>query len=210
MPQASLLILATAAAMEVGKGVMEVQAAKAQENQLDLQAKQNELQYQQSTLSNLDSLDKVIQRQAAQMTTRGVAFSSPSFNATQRNTENIGQHTDVLCAIKKYESKVMAESFAQFKDEVPILRDTKIASGAKGFESIGQALGNVSQGLIQTDLRLEQEKSNALLLQATSSADQIKSDALVKLKPIKLHKIRSSNWIILKIPHLLIIKPKGN
>ncbi|WP_010598041.1 hypothetical protein [Rickettsiella massiliensis] len=68
---------------------MEVQAAKAQENQLDLQAKQNELQYQQSTLSNLDSLDKVIQRQTAQMTTRGAAFSLPSFNATQRNTENI-------------------------------------------------------------------------------------------------------------------------
>ncbi len=89
MPQASLLILATAAVMEVGKGVMEVQAAKAQENQLDLQTKQNELQYQQQTLSNLDSLDKVIQKQTAQMTTRGVAFSSPSFNAVQRNTENI-------------------------------------------------------------------------------------------------------------------------
>ena len=89
MPQASLLILATAAAMEVGKGVMAVQAANAQENALDLQAKQNEVQYQQQTLSNLDSLDKVIQHQTAQMTTRGVAFSSPSFNAIQRNTENI-------------------------------------------------------------------------------------------------------------------------
>lgn len=76
----------------------------------------------------------------------------------------------------------MAEPFAQFKDEVPILRDTKIASSAKGLEAIGQSLGNVSQGLMQTDLRLEQEKSNALLLQATSSADQIKSDALLKLK----------------------------
>ncbi len=76
----------------------------------------------------------------------------------------------------------MAEPFAQFKDEVPILRDTKIASGAKGLEALGQAFGNVSQGLMQTDLRLEQERSNALLLQATSSADQIKSDALVKLK----------------------------
>lgn len=89
MPQAGLVILATAAAMEVGKGVMEVQAAKAQENALDLQAKQNEMQYQQKTLSNLDSLDKVIQHQTAQMTTRGVAFSSPSFNAIQRNTENV-------------------------------------------------------------------------------------------------------------------------
>ena len=89
MPQAGLLILATAAAMEVGKGVMAVQAANAQESALDLQAKQNEVQYQQQTLSNLDSLDKVIQHQTAQMTTRGVAFSSASFNAVQRNTENI-------------------------------------------------------------------------------------------------------------------------
>ncbi|HEY2567216.1 MAG TPA: hypothetical protein VGH95_05895 [Candidatus Aquirickettsiella sp.] len=89
MPQASLLILATAAAMEVGEGVMQVQAAEGKEKQLDLQAKQNELQYQQKTLSNLDNLNKVIQHQTAQMTTRGVAFSSPSFNAVQRDTENI-------------------------------------------------------------------------------------------------------------------------
>jgi hypothetical protein len=101
MPQASLLILATAAAMEVGKGVMEVQAAKAQENALDLQAKQNELQYQQKTLSNLDSLDKVIQHQTAQMTTRGVAFSSPSFNAIQRNTENISARQQKNLDIQK-------------------------------------------------------------------------------------------------------------
>lgn len=101
MPQASLLILATAAAMEVGKGVMEVQAAKAQENALDLQAKQNELQYQQKTLSNLNSLDKVIQHQTAQMTTRGVAFSSPSFNAIQRNTENIAARQQKNLDIQK-------------------------------------------------------------------------------------------------------------
>lgn len=89
MPQASLLILATAAAMEVGEGIMQVQAAEGKEKQLDLQAKQNELQYQQQTLSHLDNLNKVIQHQTAQMTTRGVTFASPSFNAIQRNTENI-------------------------------------------------------------------------------------------------------------------------
>lgn len=76
----------------------------------------------------------------------------------------------------------MAESFTQFRDEVPILRDTKVASSAKGLESIANVLGNVSQGLVQTVQRLEQEKSAALLLQATSSAEQVKSDALVKLK----------------------------
>ena len=101
MPTLFIFLLATAAAMQVGKGFMEVQAARAQENQLDLQAKQNELQYQQQTLSNLDSLDKVIQRQTAQMTTRGVAFSSPSFNAVQRNTENIAARQQKNLDIQK-------------------------------------------------------------------------------------------------------------
>ena len=101
MPQASLLILATAAAMEVGEGVMQVQAAEGKEKQLDLQAKQNELQYQQKTLSNLDNLNKVIQRQTAQMTTRGVAFSSPSFNAVQRDTENIAARQQKNLTIEK-------------------------------------------------------------------------------------------------------------
>lgn len=89
MPQAGLLIIATAAAMEVGEGVMQVQAAKAQENQLDLQAKANQVKYQQDVLNNANHLDQVLQRQTAEMSTRGVAFSSPSFNAVQRNTENI-------------------------------------------------------------------------------------------------------------------------
>ena len=89
MPQAGLLIIATAAAMEVGEGVMQIQAAKAQENQLDLQAKANEVKYQQEVLSNANNLDQVLQRQTAEMSTRGVAISSPSFNAIQRNTENI-------------------------------------------------------------------------------------------------------------------------
>lgn len=88
MPQAGLLIIATAAAMEVGEGVMQAQAAKAQEKQLDLQAKANEVKYQQEVLSNANNLDHVLQRQTAEMSTRGVAFSSPSFNAIRRNTEN--------------------------------------------------------------------------------------------------------------------------
>jgi hypothetical protein len=76
----------------------------------------------------------------------------------------------------------MAEPLAQYRDDIPIIRESPIASSAKGLESVAKSLGNVSQGLMQTDLRLEQEKSNALLLQATSTADKIKSDALVKLK----------------------------
>lgn len=75
--------------MEVGQGVMQAQAAKAQEKQLDLQAKANEVKYQQDVLNNANNLDHVLKRQTAEMSTRGVAFSSPSFNAIQRNTENI-------------------------------------------------------------------------------------------------------------------------
>ncbi len=56
---------------------------------MDLQAKANEVKYQQDVLSNANNLDHVLQRQTAEMSTRGVAFSSPSFNAIQRNTENI-------------------------------------------------------------------------------------------------------------------------
>ncbi len=74
MPQASLLILATAAAMEVDQGVMQVQAAKAQENQLDLQAKANEVKYQQDLLSHMNNLDHVLQTQTVEMSTRGVTF----------------------------------------------------------------------------------------------------------------------------------------
>lgn len=76
----------------------------------------------------------------------------------------------------------MTDALTQFRDEVPILRDTPIASSAKGLAAIGESLGNVSQGLMQSAQRLEQEKSNALLLQATSDAEQIKADAFVNLK----------------------------
>jgi len=77
-------------ASEVGKSDQEIKAAKAEENALDLQAKQTALQTQQKTLSNYDVLQKVLDAQIAHQTTTGTAFSSPSFNAIQRNTLNIG------------------------------------------------------------------------------------------------------------------------
>lgn len=76
----------------------------------------------------------------------------------------------------------MAEPLTQYRDNVPIIRDTPVASSSKALEAIGQALGHVSEGLMQTAKNLEQEKSSAFLLQATSSASQIKADALIKLK----------------------------
>lgn len=76
----------------------------------------------------------------------------------------------------------MVKPLTQYPNNIPIIRDTPVASGAKGLEAIDQALGNTSDALMQTAKNLEQEKSSAFLLQATSSASQIKSDALIKLK----------------------------
>jgi hypothetical protein len=87
---AVIVMAAVSAGATVGKMGFEMQAANDREKALDLQAEQQTLQYQQKTLSNLDVMEKVVDAQTAAMTTRGVAFSSPSFNAIQRATLNIG------------------------------------------------------------------------------------------------------------------------
>jgi hypothetical protein len=86
---AALVMAGVAVASEAGKSAMEVKAADEQEQALDLQGKELQLQTQQKTLSNYDVMEKVIQAQEAHMTTTGVAFSSPSYNAIQRQTVNI-------------------------------------------------------------------------------------------------------------------------
>jgi len=87
---AVIVMAAVSAGATVGKMGMEYEASQQREKAIDLQAKQSEIQYQQKTLSNLDTMDKVLDAQSAALTTRGVAFSSPSFNAIQRGTFNIG------------------------------------------------------------------------------------------------------------------------
>jgi hypothetical protein len=96
---AAIAMAAVAVGATVGKMGMEVQAANEKEQALDLQAKQMALQTQQKTLANYDVMEKVLDAQVAHMTTTGTAFSSPSFNAIQRNTLNIGakkqKNTDI-------------------------------------------------------------------------------------------------------------------
>jgi hypothetical protein len=75
----------------------------------------------------------------------------------------------------------MPTSFTQLNDE-PIQRDSPIGSSASGIAAVSHVLGQVSSTLMQTGLQIEQEKSAAFLLQATSSAAGIKNDALLKLK----------------------------
>jgi glutamate mutase epsilon subunit len=75
---------------EVLKAGYEVKAAGEKEYALDLQSKEMKLYAQQKTLANYDAMEKVIDAQIAHQSTTGTAFSSPSFNAIQRETLNIG------------------------------------------------------------------------------------------------------------------------
>lgn len=84
------VMAAVSVASRIGQMGADYSAAEARKSALDLQSKQQFLEHQQKTLSNYDILEKVIAAQNAQMTIRGTAFSSPSFNAIQRSTMNIG------------------------------------------------------------------------------------------------------------------------
>ena len=88
--ETAAILIAVGAASKVGELSFASSAAAARQQGLDLQAKQLELQTQQKTLANYDSMTKVIDAQNAHMTTTGTSFSSPSFNAIQRETLNIG------------------------------------------------------------------------------------------------------------------------
>lgn len=83
-------IFAVAAVATAAKGYEDVKSASSQESAIDLEAKQNQLQTQQKTLSNYDTMEKLIDSQIAHMTTTGAAFSSPSFNAITRDSYNTG------------------------------------------------------------------------------------------------------------------------
>ncbi len=87
---ATIVMAAIAGGAEIGKMGSEYAAAQEQEKALDMQGKEQTIEYQQKSLNNLDAVDKVLQAQEAMESTRGVAFSSPSFNAIQRATLNIG------------------------------------------------------------------------------------------------------------------------
>lgn len=82
--------LVVAGIATAGKVATQNAAAESAEASLDVKANQQTLEYQQKTLSNYDVMEKVLDAQTAAMTTRGTAFSSPSFNAIQRSTLNIG------------------------------------------------------------------------------------------------------------------------
>lgn len=63
---------------------------KASLEQINLEQKQRQLQLTQQKISVYDAVQKTVDRQEAESTTRGISMDSPSFNAIQRQTMNIG------------------------------------------------------------------------------------------------------------------------
>lgn len=80
----ALLIMGTAA--EGAKAFGQTKAASSQKKTLDLQSKQSQLRYNQEQINNLDILEKTLQTQEAEATTRGVSLASQSFAAIQADT----------------------------------------------------------------------------------------------------------------------------
>lgn len=81
--------LAVVAGSDVGKVVSQYASANAKEEQLNLESEQRQLQYQEKTLANYDLTNKILDRQVAEATVKGVGLGSPSLEAIQRDTTNI-------------------------------------------------------------------------------------------------------------------------
>lgn len=136
------IVLATiAGGATLGKMGFEAKAASEKEDALKLQGEEQTLQYQQKTLSNYDVLSKTLDAQEAQMTTRGVAFSSPSFNAIQRETVNIGS--------KKQANLNIEDDIAQqnLENEKKNVRTTLFAQLFGDVASTSLAATNIAEKL---------------------------------------------------------------
>lgn len=87
------MFLAVAAGISAAAGIAGMyettMAQKAAMERLNIQEKQKELQLTQKKTSVYDQTKKVLQRQVAEATVRGIGMDSPSFNAIQRETLNI-------------------------------------------------------------------------------------------------------------------------
>jgi len=72
------------------KMVSQMSAAEAQQNAIEMKQKQDRLIYTQKRLSLGHAVEKTLQHQQAQASVKGLDMSSPSINAMQRQTFNIG------------------------------------------------------------------------------------------------------------------------
>jgi hypothetical protein len=87
-PVTALMVLA--AAGTVGESYMDIKGEQAGEQALDLKEKADKLRFTQKTLSNYDVMQKVLDRETASASVRGVALSSPSITAEATDVFNLG------------------------------------------------------------------------------------------------------------------------
>ena len=106
--ETGIALAAISAGATIGKMSQEKEAEKANLSAINQQSKLAALQYQQKNMQNLEATDRILSRQAAQLSTRGVSFSSPSFNAIERETLNIGSKKE---ANLKTEESLVQQGF---------------------------------------------------------------------------------------------------
>lgn len=85
-----VILAAIAIGAEVGKIYYQNQDRLANEDALDLQAKQHQIVYQQKQLANISLMKRVLETQTAEASARGVGLGSSSLMAIQRHTFEIG------------------------------------------------------------------------------------------------------------------------
>lgn len=74
----------------VAQGFSQYGSEQAKLEGLKTQSKEQQLMYQEKALNNLDAVQNMFDAQVAWQSVSGSAMSSPTFNAIQRNTANIG------------------------------------------------------------------------------------------------------------------------
>lgn len=85
-PASALLVMAGTRVAAAG---FKISAADEKINSLELTKEQGVLAHQQKTLANFETMQKVLDSQVAQATTRGIGLGSSSLEAIQRNTVNV-------------------------------------------------------------------------------------------------------------------------
>lgn len=105
---------AISATSSVLKMSAQMQAAQQQQEALEMQQKQRDLRYSQERLNVYDQVSKTLKHQTAQATVKGLAASSPSFNAIQRQTMNIGstkfQNLETEKEMSEYNTRMEQEN----------------------------------------------------------------------------------------------------
>lgn len=108
-PVTALMVISAGAT--VAKAATQIGASDEKLKSLDLVKEQGVLAHQQKTLANFDTMQKVLNSQIAQATTRGVGLGSSSLEAIQRNTLNIGAKRQGNLDIEEsiFENNITAE-----------------------------------------------------------------------------------------------------